>query len=105
VQAWGRRDDRWPMALGKLQRQGRRNAGQGIPVPGDGPEWPIGPRWADHRLKQGGPREEKKRREPAVPQGRRRWVAILLRVKNREGEKRLSWLGFYQGSGPWPIEN
>jgi hypothetical protein len=27
-----------------------------------------------------------------------------LRMKHREGEERLSWLGFYPGFGPWPIE-
>jgi hypothetical protein len=61
VRAWGRRDDLWPTGLGKRWRQGRPGVGQGIPILGDGLEWPIGLRWAAHGEKQGGPREEKKK--------------------------------------------
>jgi hypothetical protein len=60
VRAWGQRDDRWPMVLGMRWRRGRRGTGWGIPILGDGPEWPIGPRWAAHGEKQGGLREGKK---------------------------------------------
>jgi hypothetical protein len=48
---------------------------------------------------------KRKRREPAGPQGRASLASAGLRAKNREGEKGLSRLGFYQGSGPWPVEN
>jgi hypothetical protein len=45
-------------------------------------------------------RTKRKRRLPAGPQGRGSWASAGLPVKNREGEKGLSRLGSYQGSGP-----
>jgi hypothetical protein len=32
------------------------------------------------------------------------WLSVLGHTTNREGEERLSRLGFYPGFGPWPIE-
>jgi hypothetical protein len=42
----------------------------------------------------------KKRRGSAGPAG----LSLVGHTENREGEERLSLLGFYPGFGPWPIE-